>query len=36
MHRGVAINGGNPPDNEAAEDLRGLVVLFSLNQELFI
>jgi hypothetical protein len=36
MRRGVAINGGNPPDNEAAEDLRGLVVLFSLNQELFI
>jgi hypothetical protein len=24
----------NPPDNEAAEDLHGLVVLFSLNQKL--
>lgn len=34
MHWAVAINGGNPPDNEAASDLGSLVVLFSLNQEL--
>jgi hypothetical protein len=34
MHLGAAINGGFQPDNEAAEDLHSILVLFSINREL--
>jgi hypothetical protein len=34
MHLGAAINGGIPSDNKAPEKSEGLVVLFSLDQEL--